>query len=72
MHLLRWLIILMTSPFWVPTLLTGVGILIAALGTIVFVIWLISLCIIIGILKTLYKLHLNLKEFYKKIWSLKW
>lgn len=62
----------MTTPLWVPTLLTGVGILIAILGVIAFVIWFLILCIIIAILQVLFKLHLYFKTFYQKIGLIKW
>ena len=72
MHVLKWLFILLTTPFWVPTLLTGIGIIIIALGVIIFLIWFFSLCAIIAILQVLYKLHLSLRAFYKKLWIFKW
>lgn len=72
MHLLKWLVVLLTSPFWVPTLLTGIGVSLVAAGVIVAIVWFFSLCIIIAILQVLYKLHLYIKTLYKKIEEFKW
>lgn len=63
MHLLELILALILAPFWVPVLLVFVGFLIILFGvclTFLLVLLFLIFCLVIGILKTLYNVHIGL------------
>jgi hypothetical protein len=60
MLLLEWILILVTFPFWFPIVLTVIGLFILIVGILLASLLFISLCTIIWILKTFYRVHMGL------------
>lgn len=70
MFFLKWLVIILTTPIWIPAFLASVGILITVVSALIVIVWFFILCGVIAFLQTLFRLHLYLKHLYKRIWKI--